>query len=65
VLIQASKTEENFYFTYGNVDETDMEKLKDMAETIFPKLCESWNCNDITFRFILDKKVVETFRLWS
>lgn len=65
MIIQAKKTEENLYFTYGKVEEYDIEKLKDMAENIFPVLCESWKCNDITFRFIHDKREAEIFRLWS
>jgi hypothetical protein len=65
MIIQASKTEENIYFNYGEVNETDLEKLKDIAEDIFPILCNSWNCDDITFRFVNNKKIIDTFRLWS
>ena len=65
MIIQASKTEENLFFTYGNVEENDIEKLQDMAEKIFPVLCNSWECDDITFRFVANKRVVDTFRLWS
>lgn len=63
--IQIRAANDSVWWSYGEVKETEIEKLQEMCKVIFPVINEYWKEYDIYFRFIRNQKVIgDEFHLW-